>query len=114
MLTDASLLLPLSRAAGRLQDQDAAALLAAELDDTEPDVLTRPAVAAAAVADGGRHGGVSRHQSTSGGRDTPDSDGFGFSEFEREMGIEPLVPPELAQQAALEEAAVAADRKSVV
>eukprot|EP00775_Hariotina_reticulata_P005448 gene5448-5681_t len=80
---------------GRLLDQDGAPL--AQLDDAVPDVLARPVTATSA----GLEPIMSRHHSNT-GRDTPDSDelGFGFSE-----GIEPLVPPELAQQAALVEAA---------
>lgn len=72
-----------------------------QLDDAEPDVLSRPVAPAAPGLDTI----VSRRQSTSNGRGTPDSDGFGFSEFE---GLEPLVPPEEAAAAALTEAAAAA------
>ena len=71
---------------GRLAlDQDLAAALMEQLDDAEPDVLSRPLAPAAPGLDTI----ISRRQSTSNGRDTPDSDGFGFSEFE---GLEPLVP----------------------
>jgi len=87
---------------GRLAlDQDAAAVLMEQLDDSEPDVLSRPVAPAAPGLDTI----ISRRQSTSNGRGTPDSDGFGFSEFE---GLEPLVPPEEAAAAALTEAAAAA------
>jgi hypothetical protein len=72
-----------------------------QLDDAEPDVLSRPLAPAAPGLDTI----ISRRQSTSNGRDTPDSDGFGFSEFE---GLEPLVPPEEAAAAALTEAAALA------
>lgn len=78
-----------------------AAVLMEQLDDAEPDVLSRPVAPAAPGLDTI----VSRRQSTSNGRGTPDSDGFGFSEFE---GLEPLVPPEEAAAAALTEAAAAA------
>lgn len=88
---------------GRLAlDQDlAAAVLLEQMDDAEPDVLSRPLGPAAPGLDTI----ISRRQSTSNGRGTPDSDGFGFSEFE---GLEPLVPPEEAAAAALTEAAAAA------
>jgi hypothetical protein len=73
---------------GRLPpDQDATALPAV-LGAGEQDVLPRPVTATDFAP--------SRRQSSaqSGGRPgTPDSDGFGFSEFE---GVEPLVPPAAA------------------
>ena len=94
--------LPFYVVAGRLAlDQDLATVLMEQLDDAEPDVLSRPLGPAAPGLDTI----VSRRQSTSNGRGTPDSDGFGFSEFE---GLEPLVPPEEAAAAALTEAAAAA------
>ena len=73
-------------------DQDGAAEVAA-LGEGDQDVLPRAFTAASITVDTSS----SRRQSHahSGGRPgTPDSDGFGFSEFE---GIEPLVPPQQQQ-----------------
>lgn len=76
------------------------AVLSEEEDDNAPDVLARPSTASAIALE------VipSRRESSAGGRPgTPDSDGFGFSEFE---GLEPLVPPEISQWDAIAEEAV--------
>eukprot|EP00879_Flechtneria_rotunda_P001305 GHRR01001455.1.p1 GENE.GHRR01001455.1~~GHRR01001455.1.p1 ORF type:complete len:1942 (+),score=725.52 GHRR01001455.1:344-6169(+) len=86
---------------GRLAlDQVGLPTLATVDDDAEPDVPVRPATATSMAADTVVS---ARRQSTSNRPDTPDSDGFGYSEFE---GIEPLVPPEVAQWDAIAEEAV--------
>lgn len=87
---------PLPRVGRLPPDQDAAPSGFAFVDANEQDVLPRPAPAGTTL------GTIpSRRASTTlSGRMTPDSDGFGYSEFE---GNEPLVPPAEALAAALAE-----------